>query len=75
MQKLIELEPVELNDAELAAVAGGLSVSNSNSTNSFNDVLDASGNTNSNNNSFNNATLLANAAGLPGSTCQGAQLQ
>jgi hypothetical protein len=57
MQKLIELEPVELNDAELAAVAGGLSVSNSNSTNSFNDVLDASGNTNSNNNSFNNATL------------------
>jgi hypothetical protein len=57
MQKLIELEPVELNDAELAAVAGGLSVSNSNSTNSFNDVLDASSNTNSNNNSFNNATL------------------
>ncbi len=36
MQKLIELEPVELNDAELAAVAGGqVSITNS-FTNSFN---------------------------------------
>lgn len=26
MEKLIELEPVELNDDELAAVAGGFSV-------------------------------------------------
>jgi hypothetical protein len=42
MEKFIELEPVELNDAELAAVAGGFSIggfsvslSNSSSTNSF----------------------------------------
>jgi hypothetical protein len=46
--KLMEkyLEPIELNDAELAAVAGGFSVSQSNSTlsNSFNnsDIGDTS---------------------------------
>jgi hypothetical protein len=38
MEKFVELEPVELNDAELAAVAGGFTVTTGNGTvtNSFN---------------------------------------
>ena len=50
-----ELEPVELNDAELAAVAGGLSVSqtNSNITNSINN----SGNVAVTNASISNSTV------------------
>ena len=32
MENLIDLEPVELNDDELAAVAGGFSVTATNST-------------------------------------------
>jgi hypothetical protein len=38
MEKFVELEPVELNDAELGAVAGGFSVISTNSafTNAFN---------------------------------------
>jgi hypothetical protein len=47
------IEPIELTDDELKAVAGGLNVSNSTVNNSFNDVTDASGNTNS----FNNITI------------------
>jgi hypothetical protein len=55
LRKIIETQPVELNDSELAAVAGGLSVSNSTITNSLNNVTDVSGNTVTN--SFNNNTI------------------
>jgi hypothetical protein len=51
-----ELDPVELNDDELAAVAGGFSVTSTNSTvsNSFN----GSGNI-----TFSNSTLTNSAVG------------
>jgi hypothetical protein len=42
MEKLFDLEPVELNDDELAAVAGGFSVMTLNST--FTNALNNSGN-------------------------------
>ena len=44
MEELISLEPVELNDDELAAVAGGFSVSATNSivTNSLNNSANVS---------------------------------
>jgi hypothetical protein len=60
MEKLIELEPVELNDAELAAVAGGFSVTltNSNSTNSFNNSGNVANSFNNSSNSFNNASNI-----------------
>jgi hypothetical protein len=50
MEKFVELEPVELNDAELAAVAGGFTVTTGNGavSNSFN---------NSGNVALNNSTL------------------
>jgi hypothetical protein len=54
------LEPIELNDAELAAVAGGAFNNSSNFlNNSFNNFLNGSGNTNITNtftNFGNNAT-------------------
>jgi hypothetical protein len=55
MEKLTELEPVELNDDELAAVAGGFSVTTTNSTvtNSFN----ASGNISLTNSTLTNSTV------------------
>ena len=50
-----ELDPVELNDDELAAVAGGFSVTNTNSTvsNSFNN----SGNIALSNSTLTNSTV------------------
>jgi hypothetical protein len=42
MEELFDLEPVELNDDELAAVAGGFSVTSTNST--FTNSLNNSGN-------------------------------
>jgi hypothetical protein len=55
MEKLTELEPVELNDDELAAVAGGFSVTTTNSTvtNSFNN----SGNISLTNSTLTNSTV------------------
>lgn len=55
MEKFNELEPVELNDDELAAVAGGFSVTltNSTSTNSFN----GSGNLTVTNSTLTNSTI------------------
>lgn len=55
MDKLIELEPVELNDDELAAVAGGFSVTltNSSTTNSLNN----SGNLTFTNSAVSNSTI------------------
>jgi hypothetical protein len=54
MEEFIDLEPVELNDDELAAVAGGfaLSISNSTVTNSQN---------NSGNVTISNATIGSNS--------------
>jgi|RhiMetdeSRZDD1v2_1073273.scaffolds.fasta_scaffold3331161_1 hypothetical protein len=57
MEKLIELEPIELNDAELAAVAGGGFFSFRNSSNSGNL-------TNSLNNSFDLVTISVNLSNL-----------
>jgi hypothetical protein len=57
MDKLIELEPVELNDAELAAVAGGGFFSFRNSSNSGNL-------TNSLNNSFDLVSISVNLSNL-----------
>jgi hypothetical protein len=53
----IEFDPVELNDDELAAVAGGFSVTNTNSTvtNSFN----GSGNVSLSNSSITNSSVTA----------------
>jgi hypothetical protein len=55
MERIIELEPVELNDAELVAVAGGFSVTTTNAsvTNSFNN----SGNVALTNSSISNSTV------------------
>ena len=54
MEKFIDLEPVELNDDELAAVAGGFSVTATNSsvTNSLN---------NSGNISLTNSSIGSNS--------------
>jgi len=55
MEKLIELEPVELNDDELAAVVGGFSVTSTNST--FTNSFNASGNVTVSNSTFNNSSI------------------
>jgi hypothetical protein len=55
MEKFIELEPVELNDAELTAVVGGFSIGG------FSVSLTNSSNTNSLNNSGNVSISLSNA--------------
>jgi hypothetical protein len=52
MEELINLEPVELNDDELAAVAGGFSVSSTNSTTT--NSLNNSGNVSLTNSSIGN---------------------
>jgi hypothetical protein len=52
MEKLFDLEPVELNDDELAAVAGGFSVSSTNST--ITNSLNNSGNISLTNSSIGN---------------------
>jgi hypothetical protein len=55
MEKLIELEPVELNDDELAAVAGGFSVTVTNAT--VTNSLNNSGNISLTNSSISNSTV------------------
>jgi hypothetical protein len=57
MEKFIELEPepVELNDAELAAVAGGFSVTTTNA--SVTNSLNNSGNVALTNSSVSNSTI------------------
>ena len=55
MEKLINLEPVELNDDELAAVAGGFSVSATNST--VTNSLNNSGNVSLTNSTISNSTV------------------
>jgi ABC-type uncharacterized transport system permease subunit len=51
----IALEPVELNDDELAAVAGGFSVTSTNST--FTNSLNGSGNIALTNSTISNSTV------------------
>jgi hypothetical protein len=56
MEKFVELEPVELNDAELAAVAGGafsVNTTNASVSNSFN----GSGNVAVSNSSITNSSV------------------
>ena len=55
MEKYSELEPVELNDDELAAVAGGFSVSATNST--ITNSLNNSGNITLTNSTLTNSTV------------------
>jgi hypothetical protein len=57
MEKFVELEPVELNDAELAAVAGGFTVTTGNGavSNSFNNA----GNVALTNSSLTNSSITA----------------
>ena len=55
MEELISLEPVELNDDELAAVAGGFSVTSTNS--SITNSLNNSGNISLTNSSIGNSTV------------------
>jgi hypothetical protein len=55
MEKLIELEPVELNDDELAAVAGGFSVTATNST--ITNSLNNSGNISLTNSTISNSMV------------------
>jgi hypothetical protein len=50
-----ELDPVELNDDELAAVAGGFSVTSTNST--FTNSFNASGNITLSNSTISNSTV------------------
>ena len=52
MEELFDLEPVELNDDELAAVAGGFSVTSTNST--FTNSLNNSENISLTNSSIGN---------------------
>ena len=55
MEEFIELEPVELNDDELATVAGGFSVTSTNST--FTNSLNNSGNVALTNSTISNSTV------------------
>ena len=55
MEEFIELEPVELNDDELAAVAGGFSLMAINST--FTNALNNSGNIRLTNSHVNNSSV------------------